>query len=60
MQTVDIAGPLRNTLETLHAQKEDRQNCLRQVGDVARRPVLGNASQLPQLSLNLCLNATQQ
>ncbi len=59
MQTVDIAGPLRDTLETLHAQMEDRQIRLRQVGDEARRPGLGNASQLQQLSLNLCLNATQ-
>ena len=59
MQTVDISGPLRDTFETLHAQLEDRQIRLRQVGDGARRPVLGNTSQLQQLFLNLCLNAIQ-
>jgi two-component system, NtrC family, nitrogen regulation sensor histidine kinase GlnL len=59
MQTVDISGPLRDTLETLHAQMEDRQIRLRQVGEVAHRTVLGNPSQLHQLFLNLCLNAIQ-
>jgi len=59
MQPVDISGPLRDTFETLHAQMEDRQIRLRQVGDGARRPVLGNTSQLQQLFLNLCLNAIQ-
>jgi two-component system, NtrC family, nitrogen regulation sensor histidine kinase GlnL len=59
MQPVDISGPLRDTFETLHAQMEDRQIRLRQVGDGARRPVLGNPSQLQQLFLNLCLNAIQ-
>jgi PAS domain S-box-containing protein len=59
MQTVDISGPLRDTLETLHAQMEDRQIRLRQVGEVAHRTVLGNPSQLQQLFLNLCLNAIQ-
>jgi two-component system, NtrC family, nitrogen regulation sensor histidine kinase GlnL len=59
MQAVDISGPLRDTFETLHAEMQDRQIRLRQVGDVAHRPVLGNASQLQQLFLNLCLNAIQ-
>ena len=59
METVDISGPLRDTFETLHAQMEDRQIRLRQVGDGSRRPVLGNTSQLQQLFLNLCLNAIQ-
>jgi two-component system, NtrC family, nitrogen regulation sensor histidine kinase GlnL len=59
MQPVDVSGPLRDTFETLHAQMEDRQIRLRQVGDGARRPVLGNTSQLQQLFLNLCLNAIQ-
>jgi signal transduction histidine kinase len=59
MQPVDISGPLRDTFETLHAQMEDRQIRLRQVGDGASRPVLGNTSQLQQLFLNLCLNAIQ-
>ena len=35
MQTVDVSAPLRDTLETLHAQMEDRQIRLRQVGEVA-------------------------
>jgi two-component system, NtrC family, nitrogen regulation sensor histidine kinase GlnL len=59
VQAVDISGPLRDTFETLHAEMQDRQIRLRQVGDVAHRPVLGNASQLQQLFLNLCLNAIQ-
>jgi len=59
MQPMDISGPLRDTFETLHAQLEDRQIRLRQVGDGAGRPVLGNTFQLQQLFLNLCLNAIQ-
>jgi PAS domain S-box-containing protein len=59
METLDVSVPLRDTLETLHAQMEDRQIRLRQVGDGAHSSVLGNASQLQQLFLNLCLNAIQ-
>jgi len=59
METVDVSATLRDTLETLHAQMEDRQIRLRQVGEATQRPVLGNASQLQQLFLNLCLNALQ-
>ncbi|HSL50452.1 MAG TPA: ATP-binding protein, partial [Candidatus Deferrimicrobiaceae bacterium] len=59
MEMVDLAAPLRDTLETLHAELEDRKIHLRQVGELTRRPVLGNASQLQQLFLNLCLNAIQ-
>ncbi len=59
METVDISATLRDTLETLHAEMEDRQIRLRRVGEATRRPVLGNASQLQQLFLNLCLNAIQ-
>ncbi|HKW90946.1 MAG TPA: ATP-binding protein [Methylomirabilota bacterium] len=59
MDTVDVSGPLRDTLETLHAEMEDRKIRLRQVGVATHRPVLGNASQLQQLFLNLCLNAIQ-
>jgi PAS domain S-box-containing protein len=59
METVDVSATLRDTLETLHAEMEDRQIRLRQVGEATRRPVLGNASQLQQLFLNLCLNAIQ-
>jgi two-component system nitrogen regulation sensor histidine kinase GlnL len=59
METVDICQSLRDTLETLHAEMDDRKIRLRQVGEATRRPVLGNASQLQQLFLNLCLNAIQ-
>jgi PAS domain S-box-containing protein len=59
MEMVDVSGTLRDTLETLHAEMEDRQIRLRLVGEATRRPVLGNASQLQQLFLNLCLNAIQ-
>lgn len=59
MQTVDVSEPLRDTLETLHAQMEDRQIRLRQVGEAAHPMVHGNSSQLRQLFLNLCLNAIQ-
>jgi PAS domain S-box-containing protein len=59
MEMVDLSVPLRDTLETLHAEMEDRKIKLRQVGELPRRPVLGNLSQLQQLFLNLCLNALQ-
>jgi PAS domain S-box-containing protein len=59
MEMVDLSEPLRDTLETLHAELEDRKIQLRRVGEQTRRPVLGNASQLQQLFLNLCLNAIQ-
>jgi PAS domain S-box-containing protein len=59
MEMVDVSGALRDTLETLHAEMDDRQIRLRLVGEATRRPVLGNASQLQQLFLNLCLNAIQ-
>ncbi|MGH7399949.1 MAG: two-component system sensor histidine kinase NtrB, partial [Candidatus Rokuibacteriota bacterium] len=59
MEMVDLSDPLRDTLETLHAEIEDRKIQLRQVGGSTRRPVLGNVSQLQQLFLNLCLNAIQ-
>jgi PAS domain S-box-containing protein len=59
MEMVDLSDPLRDTLETLHAELVDRKIQLRRVGEQTRRPVLGNASQLQQLFLNLCLNAIQ-
>jgi PAS domain S-box-containing protein len=59
MELVDLSVPLRDTLETLHAELQDRKIQVRQVGEQTRRPVLGNASQLQQLFLNLCLNAIQ-
>jgi PAS domain S-box-containing protein len=59
MEMVDLSDPLRDTLETLHAELVDRKIQLRRVGEQTRRQVLGNASQLQQLFLNLCLNAIQ-
>jgi PAS domain S-box-containing protein len=59
MELVDISVPIRDTLETLHAQLEDQKIRLRRVGDATGRPVLGNTTQLEQLFLNLCLNAIQ-
>jgi signal transduction histidine kinase len=59
MEMVDPVAPLRDTLETLHAETEDRKIKLRQVGEQTGRRVLGNVSQLQQLFLNLCLNAIQ-
>jgi PAS domain S-box-containing protein len=59
MEMVDVSDPLRDTLETLHAELVDRKIQLRRVGEQTRRPVLGNASQLQQLFMNLCLNAVQ-
>jgi signal transduction histidine kinase len=48
-----------DTVETLHAERNDRQIRLRQVGEATRRLLLTNASQLQQVSLNLCLNTIQ-
>jgi PAS domain S-box-containing protein len=59
MEMVDLSEPLRDTLETLHAELEDRKILLRRVGEQTRRSVLGNTLQLQQLFLNLCLNAIQ-
>jgi PAS domain S-box-containing protein len=59
MEMVDPVAPLRDTLETLHAEMDDRKIKLRQVGGLTGRRVLGNVSQLQQLFLNLCLNAIQ-
>ena len=59
MEPVDITVPIRNTLELLQPQLDGRGISLRRVGDTSPRPVLGNASQLEQLFLNLCLNALE-
>ncbi|HET8577962.1 MAG TPA: ATP-binding protein, partial [Methylomirabilota bacterium] len=59
MEPLDITRPLRDTLELLRPQLEQRRVRLRQVADGAPRPILGNASQLEQLFLNLCLNAVE-
>jgi len=59
MEPVDVTVPLRDTLELLQPRLEERRIALRRVGEGTPRPVLGNASQLEQLFLNLCLNALE-
>lgn len=59
MEPVDVTVPLRDTLELLQPRLEERRVALRRVGEGTPRPVLGNASQLEQLFLNLCLNALE-
>jgi PAS domain S-box-containing protein len=59
MEPVDVASVLQDTLDLLRPQLEDHQIRLRRVADGPPRPVLGNASQLAQLFLNLCLNAIE-
>jgi len=59
MELVDVAQPLQATLDLLRAQMEERRIRLRYVADGVPRPVLGNASQLEQLFLNVCLNALE-
>jgi PAS domain S-box-containing protein len=57
MERVDISGPLQDTLETLRPMFEEHRIQLRRVADGVPRPILGNASQLEQLFMNLCLNS---
>jgi PAS domain S-box-containing protein len=59
MAPVNVLGPLDDTLETLRPRIEEHRLELRRVADGAPRSVLGNASQLEQLFLNLCLNAIE-
>jgi PAS domain S-box-containing protein len=59
MEAVDVTVPLGETLELLQPRLEERRIALRRVGEGTPRPVLGNASQLEQLFLNLCLNALE-
>src|SRR5712692_962676 len=59
MEPLDITEPLRPILELMRPQLEQRHIRLRQVAAGVPRPVLGNASQLEQLFLNLCLNAVE-
>jgi len=59
MEPVDVTVPLRETIELLQPRLEERRIALRRVGEGTPRPVLGNASQLEQLFLNLCLNALE-
>jgi PAS domain S-box-containing protein len=59
MELVSIAGPLQDTIETLQPRIEERRIQLRRVADGVPRSIRGNASQLEQLFLNLCLNAIE-
>ena len=59
MEPVDVTVPLGDTLQLLEPRLEELRIALRRVGESSPRPVLGNASQLEQLFLNLCLNALE-
>jgi len=59
MEPVDVGAPLQAALELLRPQIDARRIHLRHVADGTRRPIIGNASQLEQLFLNLCLNALE-
>src|SRR6266478_3624355 len=59
MEPVDVTVPLGDTLQLLEPRLEELRVALRRVGESSPRPVLGNASQLEQLFLNLCLNALE-
>ncbi len=59
MELVKISGPIEDTIETLRPRIEEHRIQLRRVADGVPRAILGNASQLEQLFLNLCLNAIE-
>jgi len=59
MEAVDVVVPLDDTLSLIQPQLEGRGITLRRVTPGPYRPVLGNAFQLEQLFLNLCLNALE-
>jgi len=59
MEPVDVQQPLQATLDLLSVQLEERRIQLRYVADGTPRSILGNASQLEQVFLNLCLNAVE-
>ena len=59
MEPVDVLIPLEDTLSLVQPQLEARGVTLRRVTRGPHHPVLGNASQLEQLFLNLCLNALE-
>jgi signal transduction histidine kinase len=59
LESVSISTPLQDTLETLHPMLEERGIRLVQTVEGTPRPILGNASQLEQLFMNLCLNAIE-
>jgi PAS domain S-box-containing protein len=59
MGPMDVTVPLGDTLELLQPRLEERRIALRRVGEGTPRQILGNASQLEQIFLNLCLNALE-
>jgi signal transduction histidine kinase len=59
LESVNVSAPLLDTIETLRPLLEERGVRLRQEVDGTPHLVLGNASQLEQLFLNLCLNAIE-
>jgi len=59
MEPVDVTVPLGETLDLLQPRLEACRIALRRVGEGTPRKVLGNAFQLEQLFLNLCLNALE-
>jgi signal transduction histidine kinase len=58
MEAVEILDAW-TTLSLIQSQLEEHRITLRRVTPHPYRPVLGNASQLEQLFLNLCLNALE-
>jgi PAS domain S-box-containing protein len=59
MDSVDVMVPLSDTLALLQPQLDAKGIALRPVIRGSYRQVLGNASLLEQLFLNLCLNALE-
>ena len=59
LEPVNVSVALQDTLETLRPMLEQSGVRLRRLVDGTPRPILGNASQLEQLFLNLCLNAVE-
>jgi len=59
MEPLDVTVPLDDTLSLIKPKLEARGIILRPLKQGIYRQVLGNASQLEQLFLNLCLNALE-
>ena len=59
LELLDVTVPLRATIDLVTPQLEERRIQLRYVADGTPRAILGNASQLEQLFLNVCLNALE-
>ena len=59
LEPLEVPVPLGDILQHLQSRLEERRITLRWVNETAPGPVLGNASQVEQLSLNLCLDAPE-